>query len=133
MNTNDLIASGKLPDSVIRLGIRHRLANTIAPFEKLDPEDRQAMLIAHIAELKTMPVAIATEEANEQHYELPTAFFQKCLGPHMKYSSGYWDQGVTDIGESEARMLELTCKRAELRDGQEILELSCGWGSPSRG
>ena len=38
MNTNDLIASGKLPDKAIRLGIRHRLANTIAPYEKLDPE-----------------------------------------------------------------------------------------------
>ena len=47
----------------------------------------------------------------------------------MKYSSGYWDEGVTDIGESEARMLALTCQRAELTDGQEILELGCGWGS----
>jgi cyclopropane-fatty-acyl-phospholipid synthase len=129
MNTNDLIASGKLPDSVIRLGIRHRLANTIAPYEKLDPEDRQAKLMAHIAELKTMPVAIATDEANEQHYELPTAFFKRCLGPHMKYSSGYWENGVIDIAESEARMLEITSQRAELANGQRILELGCGWGS----
>ena len=129
MNTNSLIASGKLPDSAIRLGIRHRLANTIAPFEKLDPEDRQAKLMAHIAELKTMPVAIATDEANEQHYELPTAFFKRCLGPHMKYSSGYWEEGVTDIGESEARMLEITSQRAQLANGQRILELGCGWGS----
>jgi cyclopropane-fatty-acyl-phospholipid synthase len=129
MTTNDLIASGKLPDFAIRLGIRHRLAGTIAPFEKLDPEDRQAKLMAHIAELKAMPIAIATEEANEQHYELPTAFFKRCLGPHMKYSSGYWDPGVTDIGESEARMLTLTCQRAELSNGQTILELGCGWGS----
>jgi cyclopropane-fatty-acyl-phospholipid synthase len=129
MTTNDLIASGKLPDFAIRHGIRHRLAGTIAPFEKLDPEDRQAKLMAHIAELKAMPIAIATEEANEQHYELPTAFFKRCLGPHMKYSSGYWDPGVTDIGESEARMLGLTCQRAELSNGQTILELGCGWGS----
>ena len=129
MTTNDLIASGKLPDFAIRLGIRHRLAGTIAPFENLDPEDRQAKLMAHIAELKAMPIAIATEEANEQHYELPTAFFKRCLGPHMKYSSGYWDPGVTDIGESEARMLTLTCQRAELSNGQTILELGCGWGS----
>ena len=129
MTTNDLIASGKLPDFAIRLGIRQRLAGTIAPFEKLDPEDRQAKLMAHIAELKAMPIAIATEEANEQHYELPTAFFKRCLGPHMKYSSGYWDPGVTDIGESETRMLTLTCQRAELSNGQTILELGCGWGS----
>ncbi|MFN9027770.1 MAG: SAM-dependent methyltransferase, partial [Akkermansiaceae bacterium] len=113
----------------MRLGIRHRLANTIAPFEKLDPEKRQEKLMAHIAELKTMPVAIATDEANEQHYELPTAFFKRCLGPHMKYSSGYWDEGVIDIAESESRMLEMTCQRAELANGQRILELGCGWGS----
>ena len=77
MTTNDLIASGKLPDIAIRLGIRHRLAGTLAPFEKIDPEDRQAKLMAHIARAEELPVAIATNEANEQHYELPTRFFQK--------------------------------------------------------
>lgn len=129
MRTTDLLTTGKVPDALIRLGIRHRLASTIAPFEKLDPEERQARLMAHIAELRTMPVAIATDEANEQHYELPTAFFRRCLGPHMKYSSGYWDEGVTDIGESESRMLGITCERAQLANGQRILELGCGWGS----
>ena len=47
----------------------------------------------------------------------------------MKYSSGYWDDGVTDIDESETRMLGVTCERAALNDGQRILELGCGWGS----
>ena len=83
----------------------------------------------HIAELRASPVAISTDEANEQHYELPTRFFTRVLGTHMKYSSGYWDPGVTDIETSEARMLALTCERAGLQDGQRILELGCGWGS----
>ena len=47
----------------------------------------------------------------------------------MKYSSGYWDPGVTDIKTSEDRMLALTCERADLQDGHRILELGCGWGS----
>ncbi len=129
INTNQILAKGIVPDAIIRLGIRSRLAGTLAPFEKLNCEQRQAKLMQHLAELKASPVAIATDEANEQHYELPTRFFEKVLGKHMKYSSGYWEEGVTSIDESEAKMLEITCKRADLIDGQRILELGCGWGS----
>ncbi|MGJ8722969.1 MAG: SAM-dependent methyltransferase [Roseibacillus sp.] len=131
IDTDKILSSGLVPDGLIRAGIRQRLAATLSPFEKLNVEERQARLMAHVEELKNSPVAIATDEANEQHYELPTLFFQRCLGKNMKYSSGYWDEGVTDIDESEARMLALTCERAALEDGQRILELGCGWGSLS--
>lgn len=126
---DDLLAKDLLPDSVIRFGIRHRLANLIAPFAKLGAEDRQLQLMEHIEGLKNSPIAIATDEANEQHYELPTLFFQQILGKHMKYSSGYWESGVSDINIAEARMLELTVARAGIQDGDRILELGCGWGS----
>jgi cyclopropane-fatty-acyl-phospholipid synthase len=129
INTDDLLAKGILPDILIRLGIRHRLAGTLAPFEKLNCEQRQSLLMAHIAGLRTSPIAIATDEANEQHYELPTRFFERVLGKNLKYSSGYWDPGVTSLDESEDRMLALTCERAVLQDGQRVLELGCGWGS----
>jgi cyclopropane-fatty-acyl-phospholipid synthase len=129
ISTDELLAKGILPDALIRIGIRHRLAGTLAPFEKLDCAERQALLMRHVAELRASPIAIATDEANEQHYELPTRFFERALGPHMKYSSGYWDPGVRDIAVSEARMLALTCERAGIADGQRILELGCGWGS----
>jgi len=129
IHTDELLEKGILPDTLIRLGIRHRLAGTLAPFEKLGCEERQALLMKHVAELQASPIAIATDEANDQHYELPTRFFQRILGTHMKYSSGYWDSGVRDIDESEARMLGLTCERAGIEDGQRILELGCGWGS----
>lgn len=84
-----------------------------------------------IEELKTSPIAIETQAANEQHYEVPTEFYQYCLGKHLKYSSGYWKEGVTDIDISERDMLELTCLRADLQNGQTVLELGCGWGSLS--
>ena len=131
MKIDELLSTGLIPDALIRIGIRQRLAATLSPFEKMNCEERQTGLMAHVAELKSMPIAIATDKANEQHYELPTLFFQRVLGGHLKYSSGYWDEGVTDIDESEARMLALTCERAGLTDGQRILELGCGWGSLS--
>ncbi|MEJ6580199.1 MAG: cyclopropane-fatty-acyl-phospholipid synthase family protein [Akkermansiaceae bacterium] len=129
INIDDLLAKDLIPDALIRIGIRSRLKGTLAPFEKLACEGRQQLIMKHVEELKNSPIAIATDEANEQHYELPTAFFNKVLGPHMKYSSGYWDPGVSDIETSEARMLKLTCERAGLKNGDRILELGCGWGS----
>ena len=80
IHTNDLLAKGIIPDALIRIGIRHRLAGTLAPFEKLDCEQRQEKVMQHVRELRASPIAIATDEANEQHYELPTAFLQAGAG-----------------------------------------------------
>ena len=131
LNVNNLIAKDILPDAVIRFGIRQRLANVLAKNQETSVEAQKARLMRHVAELKAMPVAIGTQEANEQHYEVPTRFYQLCLGKHLKYSSGYWPCETTTFDESEATMLQMTCERAELVDGQRILELGCGWGSLS--
>ena len=131
LNVNDLLAKDLLPDAAIRFGIRQRLANTLRKNKQPNTEAQQAALMRHVAELKASPVAIATDEANEQHYEVPTRFYQLCLGKHLKYSSGYWPEPTTTFDESEAIMLGMTCERAELQDGQRILELGCGWGSLS--
>jgi len=132
MNLVDpLLEKDHLPDAVIRFGIRHRLASTLKKKRSPSVEARQATLNAHIESLKRSPLAIATAEANEQHYELPTKFFQLCLGKHLKYSSGWWDENATTLDASEAAMLKLTCERAQLTDGLRILELGCGWGSLS--
>ena len=84
-----------------------------------------------MADLRTRPVAIHTSAANAQHYEVPARFFELVLGPHLKYSAGLWEAGVTDLGGAEQAMLDLTINRARLADGQTILELGCGWGSLS--
>jgi cyclopropane-fatty-acyl-phospholipid synthase len=124
-----LLERDLLPDGLIRFGIRRLLAARLRGEDKGDPEDQQAHFMRLVEELRGSPVAIATREANEQHYEVPSAFFGLVLGPHLKYSSCYFAPGVTSLGVAEAAMLRLTCERAQLHDGEEILELGCGWGS----
>ena len=126
---DSLLARNLLPDAAIRLGIRRLLAKKLRDENLGDVEKQQAALLDFIAALDRSPIAIKTADANEQHYEVPTEFFRHCLGPRMKYSSGYWPQEDTTFAESEEAMLALTCERAELANGQRILELGCGWGS----
>ena len=125
----NLLERDLLPDSLIRTGIRRLLEARLSEEDKGDPEAQQAHLMRFVEELRRSPVAIATREANEQHYELPSAFFGLVLGRHLKYSSCYFKPGVTALDEAEAEMLRLTCERAGLVDGEQILELGCGWGS----
>jgi cyclopropane-fatty-acyl-phospholipid synthase len=126
-----LMARGLLPDWLIRIGIRRLLHQRLREEMRGNAQDRAARQLEFIEELKRCPIAINTEAANEQHYEVPTAFYQLCLGRHLKYSSGLWSHGVSTLDDAEEAMLRLTCERAGLADGQQILELGCGWGSLS--
>jgi cyclopropane-fatty-acyl-phospholipid synthase len=120
-----LAEAGLLPDAVIRAGIRRLLSERLAR-ESANPHAQTA---AFADWMRKQPIAIDTSAANEQHYEVPAEFYQLCLGPRLKYSSGYWPKSVRTLAESEEAMLRLTCERAELADSQRILELGCGWGS----
>ena len=130
MNIDRLVAAGVLPDFVIRMGIRRLLRQRLVEESTPTPEHAQQRREAFIAKLRRSPLAVEVDAANEQHYELPTPFFQIVLGSHLKYSSGFWD-GAGSLDEAEAAMLALTCERARLHDGQDVLELGCGWGSLS--
>ncbi len=121
----------KIPDFLLRFGIRRLLKQRLNEETKESPSAQKNHLFVLVDELKKSPIAVNTSAANEQHYEVPTEFYQLCLGKHLKYSSGLWNEGVTDLNTSEEDMLELTCSRAELQNGQEVLELGCGWGSLS--
>ena len=120
-----------LPDSVIRWGIRSLLGKRLGRLHDQAQKRGDAVLSEWLQEMRSSPIAIGTGEANEQHYEVPAEFYALCLGDHRKYSSCYWDEDVANLSQAEERMLALTCRRAELRDGQSILELGCGWGSLS--
>jgi cyclopropane-fatty-acyl-phospholipid synthase len=126
-----LVEQNKAPDFLLRAGIRKLLQQRLNDENKGNVEDQQAHLMSLIDFLKSSPIAVNTADANEQHYEVPTPFYQYCLGKNLKYSSGYWNPGVVDLDTAENDMLEITCTRADLQNGQQVLELGCGWGSLS--
>lgn len=128
---NNLLEKDMIPDFLIRTGIRRFLRQRLKDERQANAELQQKHLMKLIEELKNSPIAVNTADANEQHYEVPTSFYEYCLGRNLKYSCGYWREGVSDLNTSEEDMLELTCERAELIDGQQVLELGCGWGSLS--
>lgn len=120
-----LLEKSLLPDPVVRIGIRRLLA------QRLREEAARYDRAAYVADLKTRPIAEDTRAANEQHYEVPTAFYQRCLGRRLKYSGCLYPTGRETLNEAEEHMLALYVERARLTDGQHVLELGCGWGSLS--
>ncbi len=130
-----LLERDLVPDFLIRRRIRSLLAQRLREEDAGDEEKQRQRLHDFIARLESSPVAIETAAANEQHYEVPTAFYARVLGKNLKYSSGlYTEPGARPaegLDAAEARMLTLTCARARLTDGDRILELGCGWGSLS--
>ena len=122
---------GLVPDWLIRLGIRRLLAARLREESHGGPEAQAERLMHFLGQLRRGPIAIRTDAANAQHYEVPSEFYRYVLGPHMKYSSALWNGAAADLAGAERAMLELTCRRAQLKDGQDVLELGCGWGSLS--
>ncbi|MEO8312139.1 MAG: cyclopropane-fatty-acyl-phospholipid synthase family protein, partial [Caldimonas sp.] len=123
------VEQGRVPDRVVRLGIQRLLKARLAELHDGDAAATAALTEAFIAAMREAPIAPLPEKANEQHYELPAAFFAAVLGPHRKYSSCWWPDDAATLEQAEAAALQATCERAGLADGQRILELGCGWGS----
>lgn len=124
-----LLYVGFVPDFLIRFGIRIQLYDHLAILRTTDCELDLARKMEIVEQLTNMPIAIETQLANAQHYEVPAAFYDLCLGPRKKYSSGLWPTRLTTFEESELLMLDLYCERAQLQDGMSIVDLGCGWGS----
>jgi cyclopropane-fatty-acyl-phospholipid synthase len=127
----DLAEQGFVPDRLIRYGIRMLDRRRLAEEARKESAAEESSVCRFIQELRESPIALEVEKPKEQHYEVPPAFFQKVLGKRMKYSACYWPPGVKNLDEAEEAMLELTCERAQVEDGMEVLDLGCGWGSLS--
>jgi cyclopropane-fatty-acyl-phospholipid synthase len=120
-----------LPDWLIRVGIRRLLAEKLRTERAGGPEAQATRLARFVEQMRRSPIALRPDAANMQHYEVPAEFYRLVLGPHMKYSCALWSADTAKLDDAERAMLALTCHRARLEDGQDVLELGCGWGSLS--
>ena len=125
----DLAERGRLPDRLIRYGIRQLCRQRLKDEYIDNPQLQQQRYQNMINELRRSPIAIETDAANEQHYEVPTDFYLKALGHRLKYSCAYYADKSMTLDQAEEAMLDLYGTRAQLGNGQTILELGCGWGS----
>lgn len=123
------VEQGFVPDRVVRLGIRRLLKARLAELNDGDVAATADLTSAFIREMRGAPLALLPEKANEQHYEVPAEFFGQVLGPHRKYSGCLWPAEASTLPQAEAAALQATCERAGIAEGQQVLELGCGWGS----
>jgi len=123
------VERGYIPDSIIRKGIKRLLKERLVEISADDAEISSHSKQGFIESMKASVLALSPEKANEQHYEVPAEFYAHVLGEHNKYSCCYWDENTLSLSHAEQKSLELSCEHAELLDGQQVLELGCGWGS----
>lgn len=123
----DWAETGFLPDPLVRLGVRRMVSGRAARTEQEGSSAHERF----VRSLADAPIALHTEEANEQHYEVPADFFRAVLGPRLKYSCCWFDDPHVSLREAEEAMLARTVERAGVEDGMRVLDLGCGWGSVS--
>ncbi|CAN5343408.1 cyclopropane-fatty-acyl-phospholipid synthase family protein [soil metagenome] len=125
------VEQGLVPDKVVRLGIRRLLKARLVELRSGDAVATAELTQSFLESMRHADLALLPAKANEQHYEVPAAFFSAVLGGHRKYSSCFWPDEDATLEDAEAAALAITCQRAGLNDGQHVLELGCGWGSLS--
>ena len=119
------VENGLLPNFILRMGIRNLLRKRLDEIQENFNFHKEGI----IEKLDEVPMTIEVDTANKQHYELPAKFFTYVLGKNLKYSCSLYSKAVTSLDEAEDAMLNLYCDRAQLKDGMQILELGCSWGS----
>ena len=117
-----------MPEFVLRIIIKKLVRRRLLEIPT-NPEARESKKAKFVEELQSSPIALSTELANEQHYEVPPAFFQEIMGSHLKYSCSWFDKGTTSLEVAEENMLQLYIERLDVKNNQQILDLGCGWGS----
>jgi cyclopropane-fatty-acyl-phospholipid synthase len=120
-----------IPDVLLVQGIRYLTSQKLREYTSLSIEQRKRQQMEFIADLKSLPIAVESDAANSQHYMVTPEFYEYVLGKYKKYSCCYYQTGTESLDTAEHAMLEIYCERAQLKDGQKILDLGCGWGSLS--
>jgi cyclopropane-fatty-acyl-phospholipid synthase len=73
-----------------------------------------------------------SKKVAEIHYDLGNEFYEAMLDPYMQYTCGYWQNGAKTLAEAQEAKLDLVCRKLQLKPGEKVLELGCGWGGFAR-
>ena len=122
---------GLIPDILMRAVIRFKLGKYEDYIGNLSENSLRQIKSEFISLASQGPIAIETQAANSQHYEFPTAFYSSILGPTLKYSGSLWNSDEKNIETADLETLEIYTSRAQIQNGQSVLDIGCGWGSLS--
>jgi len=120
---------GLVPRAVVRAEFKRRLARRLEELGRWDIQVAHERKVEFIASSKSEPLTQSRRDVPASVQELPVSFYELVLGPRLKYSPGYFATGLESLADAEEAMLEMMIERAQLADGQRLLELGCGWGS----
>jgi len=66
-------------------------------------------------------------EVGEQHYDAGNDVFEAMLDSRMIYSCAYWENAQT-LEEAQLAKLDMICRKLQLKPGETLLDIGCGWG-----
>lgn len=69
-----------------------------------------------------------SKQVAEQHYNLGNDLYRRMLGNTMAYTCAYW-KDATSLNQAQMNKFDLVCRKLNLKEGEKVLELGCGWGS----
>jgi len=136
-----MFEQGLIPDWLSRFGMRYllqqRLDQQAVDCGPEGSETERTCISTFIDDLKSRQIAEQTSSANEQHYEVPTEFYNLVLGQRHKYSCALYpedtlrSQALQRLDSAEIAMLRLYAERAQIASSARlrVLDLGCGWGS----
>lgn len=72
------------------------------------------------------------KKVGKQHYDAGNDLYERMLDKRMVYTCGYWSSPATpaqNLDDAQEQKLDLVCRKLNLKPGQTVLDIGCGWGS----
>ncbi|KAI3959366.1 hypothetical protein MKW98_018956 [Papaver atlanticum] len=120
---------GLIPDEELRRLIKIEVEKRIKWFTKPTEQEQLAQLLDVVKSLRGMPIGSDDDEAhNSKFYDTPRSFDILIAGRTIKETSGLYTDPTITMDEAAEKMMDLYCERADIKDGQTVLDLGCGCG-----
>ena len=85
------------------------------------------VLLTVKATLLNLQSRIRAKEVIERHYDLGNDLYLSFLDPYNQYTCGYFLE-TDNLNEAQEKKLDLICRKLQLKQGDNLLDIGCGWG-----